>query len=82
METTAPQGTPQAFTPAPPPPRLLDQLRLTARQRGHAEPSVTAFADWCLRFIRFHGKRHPREMGMTEIGQFLESVAQTEKDPV
>jgi hypothetical protein len=70
------------LAPTPPPPRLLDELRLTARQRGHAESSVAAFADWCLRFIRFHGKRHPREMGVPEIGQFLESVAQTEKDPV
>jgi hypothetical protein len=78
---TVPQATPQAMAPTPPP-RLLDQVRLTARQRGHVEPTVTAFADWCLRFIRFHGKRHPGEMGVPEIGQFLESVAQTEKDPV
>jgi hypothetical protein len=63
MDTTAPHGTRHASTPAPPP-RLLDQLRLTARQRGHAESSVTAFADWCLRFIRFHGKGHPRERGV------------------
>jgi integron integrase len=66
----------------PAPPRLLDQLRLTARQRGHTEPTVAAFADWSRRFILFHGKRHPRELGRTEVGQFLESVAQTEKDPV
>jgi hypothetical protein len=43
---------------------------------------VAAFADWSLRFILFHGKRHAREMGLTEVGQFLESVAQIEKDPV
>jgi hypothetical protein len=75
---TAPQ-TPAA-EPAPPP--LLDQLRQTARQRGHAEPSVAAFADWSRRFILFHGKRHPGELGLPEIGQFLASIAHTEKDPL
>jgi hypothetical protein len=78
----APQATAQASPLPPRPPRLLDQLRLTARRRGHSEPSVAAFADWSLRFILFHGKRHPRELGLTEVGQFLESVAQTAKDPV
>ncbi len=39
-------------------------------------------ADWCERFIRFHGKRHPREMGVGEVGQFLDHLAQTERDPV
>jgi len=68
--------------PPPPPPRLLDQLRQAAQQRGHSEATVAAFADWGRRFILFHGKRHPREMGLTEVGQFLESIAQTEKDPV
>jgi hypothetical protein len=39
-------------------------------------------AHWCERFIRYHGKRHPREMGIGEVGQFLEHLAQTESDPV
>jgi hypothetical protein len=68
--------------PAPPPPRLLDQLREAARRRGHPEPAVAAFADWSRRYILFHGKRHPRELGLPEVVQFLESVARTEKDPV
>jgi integron integrase len=76
------QPTPPTSPLPPAPPRLLDQLRLTARQRGHAEPTVTAFADWSRRFILFHGKRHPRDLGLVEIGQFLESIAQTAKDPV
>src|SRR6266852_3940971 len=75
-----PPTAPQTPAAEPAPPRLLDQLRQTARQRGHAEPSVAAFADWSRRFILFHGKRHPRELGLPEIGQFLESIAQTEPD--
>jgi hypothetical protein len=76
------QPTPQGSPLPPGPPRLLDQLCLIARQRGHVEPTVAAFADWCRRFILFHGKRHPRELGLPEVGQFLESIAQTNKDPV
>ncbi len=70
-------------TPPPPPaPRLLDQLREAARRRGHPEPAVAAFADWTRRYILFHGKRHPREMGLPEVSPFLESVSQTAKDPL
>jgi integron integrase len=43
---------------------------------------VASFADWCRRFILFHSKRHPRELSVSAVGQFLQSVAHTEKDPV
>jgi hypothetical protein len=82
-------NVPASFPPTPPPaatppapPRLLDQLRLCARQRGQSELAVADLASWCRRFILFHGKRHPRELGLPEVGQFLESIAQTDKDPV
>jgi integron integrase len=64
------------------PPRLLDQVRSAARQHGYTEEVASAIADWCERFIRFHGKRHPRELDLGAAGQFLESVAQTAKDPL
>jgi len=68
--------------PAPQPPRLLDQLRQTAFTRfGRPEPG-DRYADWAQRYILFHGKRHPRELGAGEIGRFLEHVRQTEKDPM
>jgi hypothetical protein len=44
--------------------------------------TATTFADWSRRFILFHGKRHPRELGIAEVGQFLQSIAVTEKDPL
>jgi len=80
--TTLSQPTPLAPSLPAPPPRLLDQVRLAAQQRGHPQQTVTAFTDWARRFILFHGKQHPKEMGLTEVGQFLQSFAQTEKDPV
>jgi len=72
-----------ATSPRPPtPPRFLDQLRKAARQRGHPDATAAAFTDCCRHFILFHGKRHPRDLGLAEVGQFLESVARTEKDPL
>src|SRR5438105_4532894 len=80
IATSAP--TPPASASPSPPPRLLDQLAQAARQRGHPAGTVAAFTHWSRRFILFHGKHHPRELGLAEIGQFLEALAQTEKDPV
>jgi len=72
-----------ATSPRPPtPPRFLDQLRKAARQRGHPDATAAAFTDCCRHFILFHGKRHPRDLGLAEVGQFLESVARTENDSV
>jgi integrase len=68
--------------PVTQPPRLLDQLKQKALARfGRAEPGERYVA-WARRFILFHGKRHPRELGMDAVGQFLEHVAQSEKDPL
>ena len=67
---------------APQPPRLLDQLRHAALAHfGRPEPAQR-FVDWAGRFIRFHGIRHPRELGIAEIARFLDHLAQTEKDPL
>ena len=63
-------------------PRLLDVLRQTARARGHPESAISSFADWCVRFIRFHGNRHPRELQLPDVGRFLEHVAQREAEPL
>jgi hypothetical protein len=61
---------------------LLDLLRQTAERRGHAEPTIAGFTDWVRRYIFFHGKRHPRELGRSEILQFLEYVARSDTDPL
>src|SRR2546421_4111217 len=68
--------------PEPKPPRLLDQLSQAARQRGASEPTTAQLVDWAWRFILFHGKRHPREMGPGEVAHFLGHVARTEKEPL
>jgi integron integrase len=75
---------PTVFQPGSPhhPPRLLDRLRQAALAHfGRPEPA-DRYCDWAYRFILFHSKRHPRELGLPEVGRFLEHLAQTEKDPV
>jgi integron integrase len=52
-------------------PKLLDQVRTTIRLRGMSYQTEKAYADWIKRFIIFHDKRHPKEMGAPEIRDFL-----------
>jgi integron integrase len=60
---------------APARPRLLDELRAQLRVRNYAYRTEQVYADWVRRFILFHGKRHPREMGAVEITAFLSHLA-------
>jgi len=63
-------------------PRLLDQVRDLALQAGHLPAAAQSFVEWNRRFILFHEKRHPKEMGLAEIGRYLQHVVQVEKDPL
>lgn len=67
---------------APQPPRLLDQLRLAARQRGASEPTTTQIVSWVRAFVLFPGKQHPRELGLPAVNRLLEDVVLTEKQPL
>lgn len=58
-----------------PKPKLLDQVRLAIRTRHYSLKTEEAYVGWIKRFIFFHNKRHPAEMGEAEIGQFLSSLA-------
>lgn len=53
------------------PTRLLDQVRWQIRQLHYSRRTEDAYVYWCRAFIRFHGLRHPAEMGVTEIESFL-----------
>jgi len=58
-----------------PKPRLLDQVRQAIRTRHYSYMTEKAYVGWIKRFIFFHNKRHPAEMGEAEIAQFLSSLA-------
>ncbi len=56
-------------------PKLLDRLRDACRVRHYSIRTEDAYHDWARRFILFHNKRHPAEMGAAEINQFLTHLA-------
>lgn len=43
--------------------------------RHYSHRTEKAYVDWIRRFILYHGKRHPREMGGLEVAQFLSHLA-------
>jgi len=56
-------------------PRLLDQVRQTARLRHLSLRTERAYTGWVYRFVVFHGKRHPSSMGAVEVRRFLSHLA-------
>jgi len=56
-------NTPPADSSVSRPPRLLDQLRDRIRLRHYSLRTERAYAQWVKRYIHFHGKRHPAELG-------------------
>jgi site-specific recombinase XerD len=56
-------------------PRLLYQVRQALRTRHYSARTEKSYVRWIVRFIVFHGKRHPREMGGPEIERFLADLA-------
>jgi integrase len=59
----------------PPPPKLLDQLRERIRYRHFSLRTEQAYVHWVKRFIFFHNKKHPKEMGKPEVEAFLSFLA-------
>jgi len=56
-------------------PRLLDQVRAAIRLRHYSIRTEEAYIQWIRRYILFHNKRHPIEMGSPEINYFLSHLA-------
>jgi integron integrase len=56
-------------------PRLLDRLRAEIRLRHYSIRTEETYVDWARRFILFHGKRHPKDMGSQEVTAFLSHLA-------
>ena len=56
-------------------PRLLDQVRQAIRARHYSPLTEKAYAGWVRRFILFHHRRHPSQMGGSEVVEFLTSLA-------
>ena len=62
-------------TPTANPPKLLDQVRDRVRLKHYSIRTERQYVQWVKRFILFHGKRHPRDMGASEVEAFLTHLA-------
>lgn len=58
--------------------KLLEQMRNTLRVKHYAYSTEREYINWCKRYILFHDKRHPQEMGKNEIEEFLTHLAVNE----
>ena len=55
--------------------RLMDQVRGALRRRNYSRRTEAAYVRWILRYIDFHGRRHPSELGNEELVAFLDHLA-------
>jgi hypothetical protein len=51
--------------------RLMDQVREVLRFHHYAYSTEKSYVSWILKYIRFHNKQHPKNMGKHEIETFI-----------
>jgi len=56
-------------------PRLLDRVRAAVRARHYSRRTEKAYVAWIRRYLLFHDKRHPADIGAPEVTRFLSSLA-------
>ena len=56
-------------------PKLLDRLRAEIRLRHYSIRTEQAYVDWVRRYILFHDKRHPKDLGAEALRDFLSHLA-------
>jgi len=61
--------------PAAPKSQLLASLIEQMRLRHYSTRTIETYRSWVVRYIKFHGKRHPRELGREHVEEFLSSLA-------
>jgi site-specific recombinase XerD len=61
------------------PKKILDQVRDAIRLKHYSYRTEQTYVDWVYRYIVFHDKRHPQEMGVREIEAFLTHLAVQKK---
>lgn len=59
--------------------KLLDQVSEVIRFKHYSIRTERTYREWIRRFVLFHGKRYPREMGAYEVGRFLSDLATTHR---
>ena len=76
-ESRIPPSAPEksSISTAPRPGKLLDHVRDLLRLNHYARRTEEAYTGWMRRFILYHGKKHPRDMGALEVELFLTHLA-------
>jgi integron integrase len=55
-------------------PKLLDKVRTELRSNQYSKKTEEAYTNWIKRYIFFHNKKHPKEMGAAEIKSFVDNL--------
>src|SRR5437867_13448847 len=55
---------------------LLGRLRAAVRARHYSPRTEESYVGWVRRFVVFHGRRHPDQLGEAEVRAFLEHLAE------
>src|SRR2546428_12372392 len=55
--------------------KLLAQVRAVLRTKHYSPRTEESYVGWVRRFVRFHGLRHPAELGGAEVERFLSALA-------
>ena len=70
---------PQSHLDAPPDAtkslRLLERVRRVSRERRYSARTERAYVHWIRRFVIFHGRRHPKDLGAEHVRDFLSALA-------
>ncbi len=56
-------------------PKLLEQVKVVMRASHYSIKTEEAYTNWIKRFVLFHNKRHPKDMGAEEIKAFINNLA-------
>jgi integron integrase len=73
LKEMVPQNSGQALNHTRP--RLLEQVRTHLKVNHYSKKTEEAYIGWIKRYILFHNKRHPNEMGKDEIQKFINHLA-------
>ena len=57
------------------PPKLLEQVRNKMRVKHYSIRTEQTYVDWIKRYIYFHDKRHPKDLGAQDVEAFLTHLA-------
>jgi integron integrase len=55
--------------------KLLDQVRDVIQKKHYSPRTEKTYLDWIRQYILFHNKKHPREMGISEVQAFISHLA-------